>query len=275
MAGQPQTGGTTDARGGSGRSESAPRGAHHVRRFEPSCGPGPGRTPLPGRCAGPPLGGRHHLRADLGGIVVSGRRARCVQPPNRGMVDGPSSSHRAGAQRAEHGLGSAPTRAGHPSFRPGGAVHIARLWQTMSRNGGRSLDRVGRRLLRQRDGRKLLRHPRVRAHRPALVSHPGRSAYRYPDCNGPTPGTGWGSRTASERPVRDGCRPSPLSSRQRVFRSAAAARRAGREAARARTLPPGVRMPGDPVIARGVGRSARRGALRHAPDFAASRRFTR
>ena len=81
------------------------------------------------------------------GFFVPGRRARCVQPPSRGMVDSQSSSHRAGAQRAEHGLGSAPTRAGHPSFRPGDAVHLARLWQTMSRDGGHSLDRVGGGLL--------------------------------------------------------------------------------------------------------------------------------
>ena len=31
MSGQPQTGGTADARGGTGRSEPAPRGAHHVQ----------------------------------------------------------------------------------------------------------------------------------------------------------------------------------------------------------------------------------------------------
>ena len=39
--------------------------------------------------------------------------------------------------------------------------------------GGASFDRLGRGLLRQRDGRELLRHARMRAHRPAFVSHSG------------------------------------------------------------------------------------------------------
>ena len=44
------------------------------------------------------------------------------------------------AQRAEHGLGTAPTQAGvHHSA--GSAVHFDRFWQTMSRDGGYSLDR--------------------------------------------------------------------------------------------------------------------------------------
>ena len=115
--GEPQTGGSADARVGLGRGEPAPRHGYYARGPEPSCGPGPGRTPVPGRCAGPDLGGRHHLRADLDGVRVSGHRARRVQPPGGGMVDGPSSSHRTGARGAEHGVGTAPARRGRASFR--------------------------------------------------------------------------------------------------------------------------------------------------------------
>ena len=56
------------------------------------------------------------------------------------------------------------------------AVHFARLRQAMPGDGGGSLDRVGRGLLRQRHGRELLCHAGVRAHRPALAPYPGRSA---------------------------------------------------------------------------------------------------
>ena len=41
-----------------------------------------------GRGPRPAVGGRHHLRSDMGGVFVSGRGARCVQPAHRGVVDG-------------------------------------------------------------------------------------------------------------------------------------------------------------------------------------------
>ena len=88
MPSESQTGSSPDARGGLGRGELTPRHGHYACGPEPSCGAGPGRTPVPGRCAGPPLGG--------------------------GMVDGPSSSHRTGARGAEHGVGTTP---------PEGVVH--------------------------------------------------------------------------------------------------------------------------------------------------------
>ena len=56
---------------------------------------------------------------------------------------------------------------------PRHAVHLARVRQTLPGDGGASFDRLGRGLLRQRDGRELLRHARMRAHRPAFVSHSG------------------------------------------------------------------------------------------------------
>ena len=65
LPGEPQTGGSSDARGRVGRGKPTPRHAHHASGAESSCGPGPGRTPVPGRCAGPALGGRRDLCADL------------------------------------------------------------------------------------------------------------------------------------------------------------------------------------------------------------------
>ena len=52
------------------------------------------------------------LRTDLGGMRVSGHRARCVQPSGGGMGDGHPSSHRAGVRGVEHGVGTAPPRRG-------------------------------------------------------------------------------------------------------------------------------------------------------------------
>ena len=77
---------------------------------------------------------------------------------------------------AEHGVGTAPPRRGRASLRQGITVHFARLRQAVPGDGGGSLDRVGRGLLRQHHGRELLCHAGVRAHRPALVPYPGRSA---------------------------------------------------------------------------------------------------
>ena len=81
------------------------------------------------------------------GVRVPSGRARRVQPPDRRVVHGPSSSHRTGARGAQHGAGTAPALWGRESFGPGNAVHFARLWQTMPGDGGASLDRVGRGLL--------------------------------------------------------------------------------------------------------------------------------
>ena len=69
LPGEPQTGGSSDARGRVGRGEPTPRHAHYARGPEPLCGPGPGRTPVPGRCAGSALGGRRDLVPTWTGFV--------------------------------------------------------------------------------------------------------------------------------------------------------------------------------------------------------------
>ena len=56
-------------------------------------------------------------------VRVFGHRARRVQPPGGGMVDGLPSSYRTGARGAEHGVGTTPARRGRASFGPGNAVH--------------------------------------------------------------------------------------------------------------------------------------------------------
>ena len=95
------------------------------------------------------------------------------------MGHGQPPSHRAGSGGAKHGDRPAPSPRGHPSLRQRRAVHFARVRETMSGQGNRDLDRVRRRLLRQRDGRELLRHVGVRTHQAALIAHPGRSAQRH------------------------------------------------------------------------------------------------
>ena len=58
-------------------------------------------------------------------------------------------------------------------------VHFARFRQAVSGQGNRDLDRVRRRLLRQRDGRELLRDVGVRTHQAALIPDPCRSAHGH------------------------------------------------------------------------------------------------
>ena len=65
---------------------------------------------------------------------------------------------------------------GHPSFRPGLPVHVAGLRRPLPGTGRGAVDGFGRRLLRQRDGRELLRDAGVRVARPQAVCDPRRGA---------------------------------------------------------------------------------------------------
>ena len=56
--------------------------------------------------------------------------------------------------------------------RPGQPIYLAGLRQALQRGRRAALDGIGRRRLRQRHGRELLRHPRMRAARPPPVQHP-------------------------------------------------------------------------------------------------------
>ena len=83
----------------------------------PACDAGLGRTPVRSPSSEPVLGGRHHLRADSGGVRVPGRGAGRFQPAHRRVGAGGPSSHRADPRSAEHGRGTAPARGGDPSLR--------------------------------------------------------------------------------------------------------------------------------------------------------------
>ena len=73
-------------------------------------------------------------------------------------------------------LAAKKARGRHPSQRPGQPVHQRRLRRTVQEDGRSPVDGHRRRCLRQRDGRELLRHPRVRADRPAQLADEDRSA---------------------------------------------------------------------------------------------------
>ena len=64
-----------------------------------------------------------------------------------------------------------------PSLRPGLAIHLDRVRPTLPRGGRAPLDGLGRRRLRQRHVRELLRHARMRAARSAPVQDAGRGAH--------------------------------------------------------------------------------------------------
>ena len=126
----------------------AARSPHDAAECSGPAGAGPRRTALRGGGSEPALGRRHHLHPDPGGLPVSGHRPGRVQPPGRGLGDGGTSSHRAGGRGAGDGGGAAAPRGGHPSLRPGLPVHVAGLRRSLPGAGHRTVDGVGRRLLR-------------------------------------------------------------------------------------------------------------------------------
>ena len=106
-----------------------------------------------------------------GRVRVPSGRARRVQPDRR-VVHGPSSSHRAGARGAQHGAGTAPALS---CIIPGNAT-LRRLWQTVPGDGGASLDESAGDCYDNAMA-ELFRHG-VRAHRPAFIPYRPRRAWR-------------------------------------------------------------------------------------------------
>ena len=84
--------------------------------------------------------------------------------------------HGAGDRGAGDDGEAAPSGDGDPLLRPGLPVHVARLRRPLSGMGRDAVDGFGRRLLRQRDGRKLLRDAGVRVDRPHEVGDARRGA---------------------------------------------------------------------------------------------------
>ena len=94
--------------------------------------------------------------------ITRGFEVRCISPRS---VASPAISTT---------LATAPRQC-DPPFRSGIAVHLARLRQTLLECRRTSVHRIGRRLLRQRDMRELLRDPRMRVAWPPEFSMPCRS----------------------------------------------------------------------------------------------------
>jgi hypothetical protein len=72
----------------------------------------------------------------VGGVPVSGRRRRGVEPPRDWLGVGNASPHRARPCRPEHGRGPAPPHGSDSSLRPGLPVHVGRLRQAAVRRPG-------------------------------------------------------------------------------------------------------------------------------------------
>jgi len=146
----------TDARGRTGRRSRRRSGVTTTRRDKearPALIWSIGTSSPP---AEPALGGGHHLRADGKRLSVPRRRAGCLEPQGRRLVDGPIICARAGCGRA--GNGDRPATAGrrYPSQRPRQPVQPHWHSANAARKAGvRPSMGIGRRRLRQCDVREL------------------------------------------------------------------------------------------------------------------------
>ena len=139
-----------------------------------------GQSGVPRGAARRALGGGRHLRSDGGGNAVSGGRPGRVLAPHRGLVHGATAeggAHDPGAQDGRR-TSSAP-EPGDASLRPRVPVHLGSVSGSLRGVRRHGVDGLGGRLLRQRDGGELLRHPGDRADRPAApwsLREPGAGA---------------------------------------------------------------------------------------------------
>lgn len=170
----PQADRPVDAPGGPARRFPAKGMPHHDPQRRYLSGSGPGRAQLHGDGSRSALGGRHHLHSDVGRVLVPGGRPGFLLPADRGMGDGNASAHRTSARRSQHGPVAPPSLRCHSSFRPGVPIHLDRLRKTVQGSRCSPLDGIGRRLLRQRAVRELLRDPGMRTAGPLKVQDAGR-----------------------------------------------------------------------------------------------------
>ena len=117
------------------------------------------------------VGGRHHLPAHVGRLCLPcGRSRRLVAPDRRmgliGRSGRPASCSTLSTWRS---WPESPTTSSI-IIRPRFAIHVGRFRRPLQGSRRSSIDRLGRRRLRQCDVREFLRHPRVRAARPASLS---------------------------------------------------------------------------------------------------------
>ena len=120
-AGGPQAGGAADEAGGHpGRDAEALDDGHDPQGCEGPARSRPGEPGLLGRGSEPVVGGRHHVRAHLGGVAVPRRRAGRLEPSYRGLGDGAAPADRTGRGRAGDGDLAPPAQgSGDPLFGPG------------------------------------------------------------------------------------------------------------------------------------------------------------
>ena len=98
-----------------------------------------GQSGLQGLCTRSALSGRHHLRIDLGRLPLPFRGSGCLLKTHRRMGDGHPPSHPAGLGCPKYGLVAASSQGRDPSFRPGIAVYLSRLWSALQKGRRPSL----------------------------------------------------------------------------------------------------------------------------------------
>ena len=105
---------------GARRPARETRPAHHRQHARPARRPQRARTSLRGRPSKPAVDHRHHLHLDVGGLAVSGGRARPVRAPRRrvGRAAAPADGAGPGGAAAGAGATRARPRSGAP-FRSG------------------------------------------------------------------------------------------------------------------------------------------------------------
>ena len=107
----------------------------------------------------PTLAGFLYLAVVLDALVAPRRRM--------GLLDRSEDPRR--ARRSRHGDRGPKARQRRPSFGSRFAIYVGRFRRSLQGNRRSPINRLGRRRLRQCDGREFLRHPRMRAHRSASL----------------------------------------------------------------------------------------------------------
>ena len=103
-----------------------------------------------------------------GFLYLCGRSRRLVAPDRRMGLLGRSEDPRR-ARCSRHGARGPKARQRRPSFGSRFAIHVGRFRRSLQGSRRSSIDRLGRRRLRQCDVREFLRHPRMRADRSASL----------------------------------------------------------------------------------------------------------
>ena len=154
---------------GVSRRRSAPITTRQAAGDRPSSRQRSRPPQLHGRAAERVVGGRHHLPADLGRLSLSrGRSRRLVASDRRMGLLGRSEDPRR-ARRSRHGARGPKAQQRRPSLGSWFAIHVGRFRRSLQGSRRSSIDRLGRRRLRQCNVREFLRHPRMRVDRSASL----------------------------------------------------------------------------------------------------------